>query len=118
MFKWLYIVAPLFSSIPAALIWEKDGGKVEEHTRNAELNCVIPVQNLWSAVSPEAFRQVIDQKFVPSMIIVYSLLRYVMVLVAFYRSGIVGRFPDSTVRYYGTYGIPCSKIILVGTDLF
>jgi hypothetical protein len=74
--------------------------------------------NLWSAVSPEAFRQVIDQKFVPNMIIVYSSLRYVMVLVAFYRSGIVGRFPDSTVRYYGTYGIPRSKIILVGTDLF
>jgi hypothetical protein len=41
-----------------------------------------------------------------------------MVLLAFYRSGIVGRFRDSTVRYYGTYGIPCWKIILVGTDLF
>jgi len=41
-----------------------------------------------------------------------------MVLLAFYRCGIVGRFRDYTVRYYETYGIPCWKIILVGTDLF
>jgi len=44
MFKWPYIVAPLFSSIPAFEVCEEDEGKVEEHTRNAALNCVIPVQ--------------------------------------------------------------------------
>ena len=41
-----------------------------------------------------------------------------MVLLAFYRSGIVGRFVDSTVRCYGTYGMPRWKIILVGTEVF
>jgi hypothetical protein len=30
MFKWLYIDAPLFSSIPAFVVCEEDEGKVEE----------------------------------------------------------------------------------------